>query len=204
MKRTIIVMTVAMAFIAATAQGADIGFRNADFEDDSGYTGGYGLSGTTNEWYMGGWLAQGENIVAWTPSTGGYIAQNYVEDDLSNQLTLDVDNDFSISFDLSAQFDGPGMGPIHLEIWTADTSLLAGQSADITIDDVVSGVFELVTIDFSVDGTAHVGEAYNIALRNPSGQIWVDNFSGTVVSTPEPATMLLLGLGGLLLRRRKA
>jgi len=51
-----------------------------------------------------------------------------------------------------------------------------------------------------ISGTWLDGSAFSIKLHNYSG--YSDMFSNMTI-IPEPATMLLLGLGGIFLRRRK-
>jgi hypothetical protein len=199
MKKTIFVMAIAMAFIAVTAQGSIIEFRNADFEDETGYSGGYGYTGI-NDWVHGGWVRQGENIAAFTSGVGGVaIAQDYVEDDLGNMLELVAgDNDFSISVDIST--NAGGSATPYIQIYS--NSQFVGESAAIAVSTDGTTTYDSVTFDFTVDGTDFAGQSFLVQLMQGSGYIYADNFSGSVV--PEPATMMLLGLGGLLLRRRKA
>jgi hypothetical protein len=93
-------------------------------------------------------------------------------------------------------------------IWLDGSNTELGKAARFTVDPAVYGW----TYDqphpwasYSLTATAPVGTTQvkvEFASRMPGGvggSIWFDN----AVLTPEPATLTILGLGGLLLRRRK-
>ena len=64
-------------------------------------------------------------------------------------------------------------------------------------EDIFAGVHFTATVDFTGDAT---GEDLTVQLWDAGFNV-IDSY--TLEGIPEPATMLLLGLGGLLLRRRK-
>ena len=53
----------------------------------------------------------------------------------------------------------------------------------------------------AVDGEAYIGKAIGVGLI--SGGSWPEVDNATLTLVPEPATMVLLGIGGLLLRKRR-
>ncbi len=88
----------------------------------------------------------------------------------------------------------------------ADTEL--GQASRNTVDPAVYGENYDIAHPwetYSLTGTAPVGTTkikIELTANNATGSVGFDNAVLEVV--PEPATLALLGLGGLLLRRRKA
>lgn len=61
-----------------------------------------------------------------------------------------------------------------------------------------------VGVSYSMNEDVNIGSLVDFAIA-PNGNDWCDSTRFTAVITPEPATLLLLGLGGLsLLRNRRA
>jgi hypothetical protein len=90
-------------------------------------------------------------------------------------------------------------------IWLNGSGTEIGNATWNTVDPAVYGQNYDIPhpwASYSHSATAPVGTTQikvEFAANNATGSVWFEN----AVLTPEPATLTILGLGGLLLRRRK-
>ena len=97
--------------------------------------------------------------------------------------------------------NGPGAVPIVLEL-LADGAVVA---ADSTVDPALTADWQEYSRVYSAATMAAIaGQEMTIRLGVQPGGPGTQSAFDTVTMVPEPATMALLGLGGLFLRRRRA
>jgi hypothetical protein len=111
-----------------------------------------------------------------------------------------------ISFDVAGEVTGPGtvFDGYHIQIPGSSSDFeLVGTSEG---DPFPTGINNpLATIDFRCDGVGDVTlDLYDITTFDPSWNMIIPVCHGMVIhQVPEPATMVLFSLGGLLLGRRR-
>ncbi len=124
-------------------------------------------------------------------------------------FAIDIDNGdqtLNVNF-LYASDDYRDTGAFSLRFFDAlDAELGSGYS--VALDDASNGDWSFTGwLDTTVGGLVPVNTRsvmLQIDTTRTGGSetnIWIDNITGNMV--PEPATMMLLGLGALVLRRRK-
>ncbi|MEN8127769.1 MAG: PEP-CTERM sorting domain-containing protein [Planctomycetota bacterium] len=201
MKKSMLVCVLCLC-VAGTASAATvIDIQNADFEADAAAAAAAGWTNGITDWTGGGCLAPSTNsdgTFSWQ-NAGGYIQQQSVIDDLGNVIAVEAAQTVDITVDIAPAATNGSTG-FRLEIWSYGGGLL-GATDDIDITGQAGDEWQTYNLSISWTGAEVNPDGMNIAAYNASGQLWTDNWSATVV--PEPATMVLLGLGGLLLRRRK-
>lgn len=139
----------------------------------------------------------------------------------SNGLSFGVVTDQGAGGTMTDSLLAAGYDAIHFDGFTAAEAAAAGMSGTYGLGDAVyivgatsatavSGT--LVTLYYTVDPAAVIGSTINIITQmGEFGSLDTVNVGGTEVKpatlgldvVPEPMTVLLLGLGGLFLRRRK-
>jgi hypothetical protein len=224
MKVKMLVLVVAMTLVAATAQSAlwSTPLDNPSFEsvENGGTPGGWGY--IIDDWYENespdmfsnfyekggpsgiGLVGDGDIWVG--TETGGMFYQpigTYDGDETIN-ITLLMGNRWGNSFVTggislyaggleSGAADGVDLSSISGVVQLATTTITIGDGTLVSTD-----VYE-VSVDLSTGLGITPGELLWLEIGSVEGKDYFDH----VRVTPEPATMILLGLGGLCLRRRK-
>ena len=227
MKVKLLALAVAMMLVAATAQSAlwDPAVLNPSFEsvENGGTPGGWGY--IIDDWYENeqwpdgtpdtfrNFYEQGTGIGLvgdgdiWVGTeTGGMYYQpigTYDGDETIN-ITLLLGSRWGTSFITG----GISLYAGGLEIGAADGTDLSD----------IAGVAQLDTTTVTTaDGTLVSTDVYEVSVNlstgtgsTPGDLLWLEigsvegkDYFDHVRVTPEPATLILLGLGGLCLRRRK-
>jgi len=145
-------------------------------------------------WIIGTWCNASPGFVSTTVDTSGFSPTDYPE--MVVDFYIGAGNDDGADRSLRVQLIGydPGAPQPYPEL---DHEIVSGPTAAGT------WVHEVVRLDTQANGT-YTGEDVYLAFRWESGdnettEITIDN----VVVTPEPGTLVLLGVSGVALLRRQ-
>lgn len=230
MKRMLVMMVV-MALLAVSAGATTLPLVNPSFESPSTTTWtayGQGPGGsldwpstgwTTYEWWCWGGVAATTAAVDGTQigymayngggNTGGYthcgVGQGIGTAIAGQTYTFSMYVGYDVTQDAGSTGEGQGDGlaaDLNIAIDGQEViSLILSKAAG-----TLSGVLTLNTVSYTATA-ADAGKVLSVRLHGDNlaaaknNQLFFDAASANVV--PEPATMILLGLGGLLLSRRK-
>ena len=109
----------------------------------------------------------------------------------------------NISAPLGAPANIGGLGSIGLYSGSAAIAVVASGNAGVGGWDVVAGDWFTFDLTLTEGTTLAVGNIINIDVATGAYTESGNGIDVSVVPVPEPVTMALLGLGGLLLRKRK-
>jgi len=189
MLRKMILSVACVLMVAASAQAVPVVL----FEDNaSGEFGATGTLDSTNPF---------SGSQSWQVTYGAWATHGF--EMLDGQASIDdiVNNDVSLWY----RTDTGGNAQFNIGAWTG--SAVATLTDNVTMNLTGDGEWHELLIDFSDGGSGldpTVDRDLRLRPRDFSGNARVINWD-LVTVTPEPASLALLGLGGLvMLRRRRA
>ena len=225
----IVMMLVAVVALAALVQSGwaiNVPVPNGDFETGTPFLKGvglppwvYGANDPTGNFFMED--RYGSTAPPWPetyPAAGAHAAAAFYKGGWAYNYSLShaiVPNQtYTISFDARAVSEGNPTGWVGVQAyWISGSNFIAqaGLTEAETTTQWTTKSFQFTT-DATGAGASSGGVGENLVLRlvqqdGHTGGVWhyvfMDNIQVSV--TPEPMTMVLLGIGGLgLLRRRRA
>jgi len=221
--KTTLATLLALALLAASANAAAITVTNHGFEDPVYAPGvsGFNHPGWTD--LNGGNAGTGRTTTAQYPSGipegVNYAWFNQAKDTLGQTLaaTLQADTTYTLTVATGWRTDLPGLGYTNypgyrIELWAGGTML--GFDADTTRGGTgtgpAAGTWKDVTVTYTSPSSVTPSQALEIRLLAGNAvnggtaiQTNYDNVRLDATPIPEPASLALMGLAGLMMVRRK-
>ncbi len=219
-----IVMVMMMVF---SAMSFGLIITNPNFDDDilndggwggcpSGWSGSAALQNLSTANGLSPEAQSGENVAIL--NEGDWITSSTITDDLDNEILLESNKSYEITVWIGRRGDDCGTYAGIVKAWLSCPTIEASAGTLPKIDSVSydmegnvdQGAWSFVTFMLMTgDATAYEGETLFVGFDNIGDRAGDSNWlaqvildSASVNEIPEPATLLLLSAGGLLLRRK--
>jgi hypothetical protein len=211
-----------MLLMVLSAMSFGLVVQNPNFDDDARNPGQWdgpktGWAGNAGFEYLTGDLSptaqSGTNVASF--NQGDWLCSNPITDGLGNTVLVEANKSYDISVWVGRRNGDCGSNAGILKAWLSCPGLETG--AGIKLDyklfdldgNINQGEWKQVTFTLNTGAAdGFIGQNLLIGFDNVGNRAnWWEGWKGqvqldSVVLTPEPATMLMLGLGGLLLRKR--
>lgn len=203
-----LIMLLAVVALGSTVSAALIPIVNGDFEDPAMGIGGYSAGAN-------GWTTYTGAVDTYNNNAGTAGAQVGIINAFSGCVyqplaaTIEADTVYTLSMDVFIQSPvSPGWDPAQAYVYLALQSQSGGDLATVgaignhaSVDGFATDTWYTITCEFdSSTDPSRVGQGLQVLTWDAN--VFIDNIQLDAV--PEPATMAILGLGGLLIRRKRA
>lgn len=211
MKRVIVISAVLVALIVSSTRADSIPglFNTGVNSDNTRLPSGvleqhYILTGMSSTAYVsqgipGIWAEPATDAMWIAPSNG---ETDVPQGEYAYKLTFDLSGFDPATATISGAWASDNGSTIYLNGMSTQFNIGPGAYRFLTGFTIVGGFLPNInTLEFHVTNSLYYDPLYH-GGGNPSGLL-VQSLSGSAQPVPEPATILLLGLGGLVLSKRK-